>query len=62
MLVTVTIGCAKSTEAPVTKKEKVGPVAVDPRAATPMLEKARKAAEEANARNTKATDAMKNLQ
>lgn len=65
MLVVLSIAamaCSKSAEIPVEKKETTGPAVMDPRAAKPMLDKARKAAAAANARSAESADAMKDFQ
>ncbi|PIP81781.1 MAG: hypothetical protein CO113_00105 [Elusimicrobia bacterium CG_4_9_14_3_um_filter_62_55] len=62
------IACAKSSEAPETKRstapkmEAVGPVALDPRAAKPMLDKARQAAAQAAAKDAETANALAEIQ
>lgn len=61
------IACAKSSETPEAKKPPaesvpVGPAAMDPRAAAPLLDKARKAAEQAAAKDAETANALSEIQ
>ena len=62
------IACAKSSDAPEVKKtsasqkEAVGPAALDPRAAKPMLDKARQAAAQAAAKDAETANALAEIQ
>lgn len=58
VLASAALACAKSAEENAPPKETTGPAALDPRASKPMLEKARKAAAEAEARNAEAAAAL----